>query len=81
MPNGKYNFILKEEDDNNLKRLFFVDKCKDNMLHNIVVLDMSSDKETSVSYARKGKMTSEGWGLEEGIYYKISNKDFIVTFS
>ena len=74
VPNGKHNFVLKEEgDDYKLKRLFFVDKCKDDKLYNIVVLDMSSDDETSISYAKNGRMSSEGWVLEEGIYYKVNS--------
>ena len=45
VPNGKHNFIFKElQNGDNLKRLFFVDKCEDDTLYNIALLDVSSPK-------------------------------------
>ena len=74
VPNGKHNFVIKEVGEGSkLKRLFFVDKCKNDSLYNIVVIDRSSDKETNISYAKNGKIVPEGWALEKGLSYNIDN--------
>jgi len=74
VPNGKHNFVIKEVDGSaRLKRLFFVDKCKNDKLYNIVVVDRSSVKETNISYAKSGKIVPEGWALEKGLSYNIDN--------
>ena len=80
VPNGKHNFVLKEAGaDNKLKRLFFVDECKNDKLYNIVVIDMSSKKDTNISYAKSGKIVPEGWALEKGLSYNIDNGELITN--
>ncbi len=73
VPNGKHNFIFKEVGkEGNLKRLFFVDKCENDVLYNIAMLDVTSPGETQILYAKTGKLVNEGWAFEKGLAYNIS---------
>ena len=53
IPNGKQNFTFKEikTDENgykSMKRLFFVQRCEDNTLKNVSVVDFSNPKTTNM---------------------------------
>ena len=74
IPEGKQNFVFKELNENNgLKRLFYVGYCENKILHNITVLDTSKDDTIQVLQADEGKTSPEGWGFEKGAVYTIGN--------
>lgn len=79
IPNGKQNFTFKElkTDDNGnstIKRLFFVQKCEDNTLKNVSVVDFSNPKTIQVIQSQTGKTSPEGWQFNRGAVYTM-NKD------
>lgn len=72
IPEGKQNFIFKELKDNgNLKRLFYVGFCKDKVLHNITVLDLSKDDAIQVLQAQDGSTSPAGWEFNRGAIYTV----------
>lgn len=78
IPNGKQNFTFKEIKDVNgvktIKRLFFVQKCEDNTLKNVSVVDFSNKKTIQVIQSQSGKTSPEGWQFNRGAVYTM-NKD------
>lgn len=78
IPNGKQNFTFKEIKDDNgvktIKRLFFVQKCEDNTLKNVSVVDFSNKKTIQVIQSQFGKTSPAGWQFNRGAVYTM-NKD------
>lgn len=79
IPNGKQNFTFKEiktDSDGNksMKRLFFVQKCEDNTLKNVSVVDFSDEKTIQVIQSQTGKTSPAGWQFNRGAVYTM-NKD------
>ncbi len=78
IPNGKQNFTFKEIKDENgvktIKRLFFVQKCEDNTLKNVSVVDFSNKRTIQVIQSQSGKTSPEGWMFNRGAVYTM-NKD------
>lgn len=79
IPNGKQNFTFKEikQDENGhkvMKRLFFVQKCEDNTLKNVSVVDFSDPKTIQVVQSQTGKTSPSGWQFNRGAAYTM-NKD------
>lgn len=78
IPNGKQNFTFKEIKDDNgvktIKRLFFVQKCEDNTLKNVSVVDFSNKRTIQVIQSQSGKTSPEGWQFNRGAVYTM-NKD------
>ena len=79
IPNGKQNFTFKEikNDENGhkvMKRLFFVQKCEDNTLKNVSVVDFSDPKTIQVVQSQTGKTSPAGWQFNRGAAYTM-NKD------
>lgn len=73
IPEGKQNFIFKELHDNGtLKRLFYVGNCKDKVLHNITVLDMSKPDTIQVLQAQDGSTSPAGWEFNRGAIYTVA---------
>lgn len=80
VPNGKHNFTFEEVNDNgSLKRLFYVEFCKDRKLHNITVLDMSKSDTTHILSAKEGGTSPNGWIFSDGIVYTIANKGKVLN--
>jgi len=79
IPNGKQNFIFKETDGSNLRRLFYVGNCEDNVLHNITVLDISKESTIQVLQAKLGSTSPEGWIFDKGAIYTISTPGKILN--
>jgi len=74
IPEGKKNYTLKEKDsDHNLKRLFYVQECKDKALSNITVLDLSNKDTIQLIQAKKGSTATTGWIFKDAVAYTISN--------
>ena len=82
IPEGKKNFTFKEVKSNGmLKRLFYVGDCEDKVLHNIIVMDATSNDSVQILQAREGETTKEGWRFKKGVIYTItdSGKSLITT--
>ena len=80
IPEGKQNFIFKEIKPNgNLKRLFYVGDCKDKVLHNITVLDLSKDGALQVLQAQDGGTSPGGWVFNRGGIYTIGENGKILN--
>lgn len=74
IPEGKQNFTFKEVKNNGmLKRLFYVGECEDKTLHNITVLDASSEDNIQILQAREGETTKDGWRFQKGVIYTITD--------
>lgn len=79
IPNGKQNFTFKELKNDEygnkvMKRLFFVQKCEDNTLKNVSVVDFSDPKKIQVIQSQTGKTSPAGWQFNRGAAYTM-NKD------
>src|SRR5574344_1844916 len=80
VPDGKHNFTFEEVNDNgSLKRLFYVEFCKDRKLHNITVFDMSKSDTTHILSAKEGGTSPNGWIFSDGIVYTIANKGKVLN--
>lgn len=80
IPEGKQNFIFKELKDNGtLKRLFYVGYCKDKVLHNITVLDMSKSDTIQVLQAQDGSTSPAGWVFNRGAIYTVAQEGKILN--
>lgn len=80
IPEGKQNFIFKELQPNgNLKRLFYVGHCKNKVLHNITVLDMSKSDTIQVLQAQDGSTSPAGWEFNRGAIYTVAQEGKILN--
>lgn len=80
IPEGKQNFIFKELQENGtLKRLFYVGNCKDKVLHNITVLDMSKPDTIQVLQAKDGSTSTSGWEFNRGAIYTVAKEGKILN--
>jgi lipopolysaccharide export system permease protein len=84
IPNGKQNFTFKEisknqEGNTYIKRLFFVQKCEDNTLKNVTVVDFSEKDTLKVIQSQRGKTSPEGWQFIKGAAYTMTKKENILN--
>lgn len=80
IPEGKQNFVFKElKNKNELKRLFYVGFCKNKILNNVTVLDISKDDSIQILQARYGKTSPEGWDFSKGAIYTIAENGNILN--
>lgn len=80
IPEGKQNFIFKELNERgNLKRLFYVGFCKDKILHNITVLDLSKESTIQVLQAQDGSTSPVGWKFNRGAIYTVAQDGKILN--
>ena len=84
IPNGKQNFTFKEiqnspEGGNRMKRLFFVQKCEDNTLKNVTVVDFSEKDALKVIQSQSGNTSPDGWQFIKGAAYTMTKKENILN--
>ncbi|MEI8128320.1 MAG: LptF/LptG family permease [bacterium] len=80
IPEGKQNFIFKELQNNGtLKRLFYVGHCKNKVLHNITVLDLSKPDTIQVLQAQDGSTSPAGWQFNRGAIYTVAQEGEILN--
>lgn len=80
IPEGKQNFIFKELKENGtLKRLFYVGNCKNKILHNITVLDMSKPDTIQVLQSQDGSTSPAGWEFNRGAIYTVAKEGQILN--
>ncbi len=82
IPEGKENFVFKElNDQNGLKRLFYVGSCKHKVLNNVTVLDTSKEGTIQILQAVEGNTKAEGWNFFKGAMYTVSSDGKILNTS
>ena len=75
IPDGKKNFTIKElTEGNNLKRLFYVEKCENKEFSNVSILDLSDEDNVKILQAKTGTSVLEGWQFNNASVYNISKK-------
>lgn len=80
IPEGKQNFIFKElKDTGSLKRLFYVGHCKNKVLYNITVLDLSKPDTIQVLQAQDGSTSPSGWQFNRGAIYTVAQEGKILN--
>ena len=80
IPEDKTNFTFKElQDGQLLKRLFYVQHCKDNTLYNVTVLDMSNKDTIQIVQSKTGGASPEGWEFNQGAVYTISTSGSVLN--
>lgn len=80
IPDDKTNFTFKElQDGQLLKRLFYVQHCKDKTLYNVTVLDMSDKKTIKIIQSKTGGASIEGWEFNKGAVYTVSTSGNILN--
>ena len=84
IPNGKQNFTFKElhsseQGGHKIKRLFFVQKCEENTLKNVTVVDFSEKDALKVIQSQSGKTSPEGWQFIKGAAYTMTKKENILN--
>jgi len=80
IPEGKHNFTFKELNrQGGLKRLFYVAHCKNKVLHNITVMDMSKDDTIQILQAREGSTSPQGWVFLKGALYTVTEDGSVLN--
>ena len=84
IPNGKQNFTFKEVKEHEdgrkeMKRLFFVQRCEDNTLKNVSVVDFSNPKTIQVIQSQTGKTSPEGWQFNRGAVYTMDKDQKVLN--
>ena len=80
IPDDKTNFTFKElQDGQLLKRLFYVQHCKDKTLYNVTVLDMSDKKTIKIIQSKTGGASIDGWEFNKGAVYTVSTSGNILN--
>lgn len=75
IPEGKRNFTIKElKEGNNLKRLFYVEKCEDKQFSNVSIVDLSEKDKVQILQAKTGTSVIEGWQFDNASVYTISKE-------
>lgn len=84
IPNGKQNFTFKETKTNedgssSMKRLFFVQKCENDMLKNVTVVDFSEEDVMKVIQSQAGRTSPDGWQFLKGAAYTMTKSEDILN--
>ena len=73
IPEGRKNYTIKElKGGYNLKRLFYVQECKNKTLNNVTVLDLSKEDTVQLIQSKAGKTDDAGWVFEDPVVYTIT---------
>jgi lipopolysaccharide export system permease protein len=73
IPEGKSNFSFKEMNENeNLKRLFYIDSSKNGRLHGVTVLDVSKKDTLQIIQSKFGTATPDFWDFDQGVAYTLT---------
>lgn len=82
IPDGKENFVFKElNNENGLKRLFYVGSCDHKVLSNVTVLDSSKEGTIQILQAVEGDTSADGWNFYKGAIYTMSSDGKILNTS
>ncbi len=73
VPEGRMNFTIKDADKNNvLKRLIYIEECKNKTLNNVTLIDLSDKDAIQIVQAKTGRTGALGWIFNGGVIYTIS---------
>ena len=73
VPEGRMNFTIKDADKNNvLKRLIYIEACKNKTLNNVTLIDLSDKDAIQIVQAKTGRTGALGWIFNGGVIYTIS---------
>ena len=82
VPEGRMNFTIKDADKNNvLKRLIYIEECKDKTLNNVTLVDLSDKDAIQIVQAKTGRTGALGWIFNGGVIYTISKSGKIFNTS
>lgn len=80
VPEGATNFSFREmKDDKKLKRLFYVEKCKNRTLYGITMLDMSKDNTIQLIQAKSGITSPQYWEFQDGVLYTMATSGKVLN--
>jgi len=73
IPEGKSNFSFQQFNENGqVKRLFYIDKCYNGKLHGITALDMSKKDAITVIQSKHGDTNPDYWNFDQGVSYTLT---------
>lgn len=82
VPEGRMNFTIKDADKNNvLKRLIYIEECKNKTLNNVTLVDLSDKDAIQIVQAKAGRTGELGWIFNGGVIYTISKSGKIFNTS
>ena len=82
VPEGRMNFTIKDSDKNNvLKRLIYIEECKNKTLNNVTLVDLSDKDAIQIVQAKAGRTGELGWIFNGGVIYTISRSGKIFNTS
>ncbi len=82
VPEGRMNFTIKDADKNNvLKRLIYIEECKNKTLNNVTLVDLSDKDAIQIVQAKAGRTGQLGWIFNGGVIYTISKSGKIFNTS
>ena len=82
LPKKNQNFVFKEfGDENQLRRLFYVDKYQNNKMEGVIVIDQTQGKTTKIIQAEEVLNEPEKWVFNEGRVYTVSNDGDVTNTS
>ena len=82
VPEGRMNFTMKDADKNGvLKRLIYIEECKDKTLNNITLVDLSDKDAIQIVQAKAGRTGELGWIFNGGVIYTISRSGKVFNTS
>jgi len=74
VPEGKSNFSFEQFNENGqVKRLFYIDKCYNGKLHGITALDISKKDAVTIIQSKYGNTTPDYWDFDQGITYTLTS--------
>lgn len=82
LPKISENFIFKELGDNNqLRRLFYVEKYNKNKMTGVIVIDQTEEKTTKIIQASDMISHPDQWEFKKGMVYTVSNDGNVTNTS
>ena len=82
VPEGRMNFTIKDADKNNvLKRLIYIEECKNKTLNNVTLVDLSDKDAIQIVQAKAGRTGELSWIFNGGVIYTISKSGKIFNTS
>lgn len=82
LPKSSENFIYKQlSGKSKLERLFYIEKFKNNVMENVIVIDQSDPEATKIIKAKEALSKRESWKFSNGKVYTVSTDGDITNTS
>jgi lipopolysaccharide export system permease protein len=73
VPEGRSNFSFEQFNENGqIKRLFYIDKCYNGLLHGVTALDMSKKDAVTIIQSKYGSTNPDYWNFNQGVSYTLT---------